>query len=537
MDRVVVYLDRDGPSTGLRTIADGQFVGYDFMLLVVGKGGSINSTGVYVYNQSSEIPWELSAPLDAATDSIRMELGVPAQVLNLTDDFVAHVFMIDWSKNYDRSDVALTNSTSRSRTRSPQGDDIVLNEIRPDKKRSEWIEVANPTDGDIDISGWELVMDGTTIYTFPAGTVVGAFGGGNEYLVVDFSGDLIPDGGTNVRLVNGTNDIDETDYPSIKTQESWSRFRETETGRPIDNDDPDDWYVSASPTKGGPNDQTKPSMVVKKVSDTTSAAPGDQVTYTIFYNNTGSTKARNVWINDTLPDGVTYISSSKAYTSRSGNTYRWLINVVPRKSENSMTITVQVNDTADDISVLTNYVTMDRTNENGVWQAGSESNVSFTVSRPVISVVKTVDKSEALPGDTLVYTIYYNNTGSANAAHVWVNDTLPDNVTFQSSSDPYESQNGNTYVWHFTDVAPGSHSFTITVTVDVDVPPGITLVNYAFLNYTTQNSYGLEESWGSASTYIPEFQDMILPLAMILVVFVLVRRRKVADGVPRTNDR
>ncbi|MCK4949845.1 MAG: DUF11 domain-containing protein, partial [Thermoplasmata archaeon] len=537
MDRVVVYLDRDGPSTGLRTIADGQFVGYDFMLLVVGKGGSINSTGVYVYNQSSEIPWELSSPLDAATDSIRMELGVPVQVLNLTDDFVAHVFMIDWSKNYDRSDVALTNSTSRSRTRSPQGDDVVLNEIRPDKKRSEWIEVANPTDSEIDISGWEVMVDGVTAYTFPQGTTIGAFGSGNEYLTVDLSGDKLPDGGANIKLVNGTTDIDETDYPSIKVSESWSRYRESETDKPLDTDSVNDWYISKSPTKGEMNDQTKPSMAVKKTADKTSAAPGEQVVYTIHYNNTGSGRAKSVWLNDTLPDGVTYISSSKAYLSRSGNTYRWYFNNVPSKSENSFTITVQVNDTAVDQAVLENFITLNYTNNNDVWQPGSDSTVSFTVSRPIIAIVKTVDKSIAQPGDWLNYTIYYNNTGSANAAHVWVNDTLPDNVTFQSSSDPYESQNGNTYVWHFTDVAPGSHTFTITVTVDLDVPPGITLVNYAFLNYTTQNSYGLEESWGSASTYIPEFQDMILPLAMILVVFVFVRRRKVADGVPRTNDR
>jgi uncharacterized repeat protein (TIGR01451 family) len=518
MDRVVLYLDRDGPSTGLRTIADGQSVGYDFMLLVTGRGGRINSTGLYVYNQSSTIPWELDSQLNVATDSTRMELDVPAQVLNLTDDFFAQVYMIDWSKSYDRSDSALTNATSRSRTRSPAGDDVVLNEIRADKKNNEWIELVNPTDSDIDISGWELVVDGTTIYTFPSGTTIGAFGSGNEYLVVDFSGDLIPDDGGNVKLVNGTTDIDETDYSGHKSQESWSRYRETETGRPVDTDDPDDWYVSSSPTRGGPNDQTKPSMVVSKVSDKTSAAPGEEVTYTVYYNNTGSTKAKNVWLNDTLPDGVTYISSSRPYTSQNGNTYRF-------------------NDTVSDGVVMTNFVTLDYANEDEVWQPGSESNVSFTTARPIISVVKTVDKSEAQAGDTLNYTIYYNNTGSASAAHVWVNDTLPDNVTFQSSSEAYESQNGNTYVWHFTDVAPGSHSFTITVTVDADVPPGITLINYAFLNYTTQNSYGLEESSDSASTYIPEFQDVMLPLVIVFAVFALIRRRKVADGVPRTNDR
>jgi len=466
-----------------------------------------------------------------------MELGVPAQVLNLTDDFVAHVFMIDWSKSYDRSDVALTNSTTRSRTRSPEFDYVMLNEIRANKNNGEWIELANAADQEIDISGWELVVDGSTIYTFPTGTVIGAFGSGNEYLVVDFTGDQLPNDGANVKLVNGTADVDETDYPSLTTPQSWARYVESETDKPIDNDSPDDWYVSTQLTKGEQNEKTKPSMVVEKTADKTSAAPGEKVTYTVYFNNTGSVSAKNVWINDTIPDGVTFDESSTPHTSKSGNTYRWRYANIPRKFEKSLTISVLVNDTVSDQTILTNFVTLNYTNPDGVWQPGSDSNVSFTVSRPVITVVKTVDKSEAQPGDWLNYTIYYNNSGSANAAHVWVNDTLPDNVTFQSSSDPYESQTGNTYVWHFTDIAPGSHTLTITVTVDLDVPPGITLVNYAFLNYTTQNSYGLEGSSDSASTYIPEFQDMVMPLATMLAVFGLIRRRKVADGVPRTNDR
>jgi uncharacterized repeat protein (TIGR01451 family) len=536
LDRVVIYLDRDGPSTGYNTIVDGQSVGYDFMFLVTGKGGAIDSTGLFTYNESSTIPWEFDTDLNAAIDSFRMELAATAGILNLTEDFIAHIYMIDWSKSYDRSDIGLTNVTTKSRTRSPQGDNVVLNEIRPDKKNNEWIELANPTNNTIDISGWELVVDGTSIYTFPPGTTIGAYGSGNEYLTVDFTGNQLPNGGANVRLVNGSTDIDETTYPGIKASESWSRYREAETGKPLDTDSPDDWYVSGSPTKGEENDQTKPSMVVKKVADKTSAAPGEEVTYTLYYNNTGSSKARRVWLNDTLPDGVTFVDSSKAPDSVNGNTYRWYFGTVPRKSENSITITVRVNDTVGDGANLTNSVTLNYTNENGVWQTGSDSQVSLTVSRPVISIVKTVDKPIALPGEQLIYTIYYNNTGSANAAHVWVNDTLPNNVTFVSSSELYESQTGNTYVWHFTDVAPGAHSFTITVTVDLGTQSG-NLVNWAFLNYTTQNEYGLEESSDSALTYIPEFQDMILPIIVVIAVFALVRRRRVADGVPRTNDR
>jgi len=147
---------------------------------------------------------------------------------------------------------------------------------------------------------------------------------------------------------------------------------------------------------------------------------------------------------------------------------------------------------------------------------------NLTVQRPVITVAKIGDKTTALPGDTIVYTIFYNNTGSANAQHVWINDTLPSDVTFLSSSVPPTSSSGQTYRWHFTNVAPGPHSFTITVRVNLNATSS-SLVNWVFLNYTTQNGFRLEPSQSSWTTSIPEFRDLGL-VALVPVIFLAVRR-------------
>jgi uncharacterized repeat protein (TIGR01451 family) len=101
-----------------------------------------------------------------------------------------------------------------------------------------------------------------------------------------------------------------------------------------------------------------------------------------------------------------------------------------------------------------------------------------------ITVVKTVEEGVVAPGDTLHYRIYYNNTGDFNANDVWMNDTIPEHTTFLGCDPPYDSVDGRTYRWHFTDIAPGNHSIYLNVTVNTDVPDGTILKNVVVLNYT-----------------------------------------------------
>ena len=191
---------------------------------------------------------------------------------------------------------------------------------------------------------------------------------------------------------------------------------------------------------------------------------------------------------------------------------------------NSFTITIRVNNTAPDGRVLRNTVGLNYTDQLNRKQTASVATANTTVVRPMITIAKIVDKANAMPGDTLVYTIYYNNTGSQVANHVWINDTLSLGVTFQSASPAPDSQSGQVLRWHFTAVAVGAHSLTITVTVDATPPP--VLVNWAFLNYTAQNDYVLPGSSASAITNIPEFQDLVVPIAVPILLYALRRRKK-----------
>jgi uncharacterized repeat protein (TIGR01451 family) len=77
-----------------------------------------------------------------------------------------------------------------------------------------------------------------------------------------------------------------------------------------------------------------------------------------------------------------------------------------------------------------------------------------------LKVTKTVDKSSAKPGDTLIYTLTYKNLGPDVATSASLIDTLPSLVTYQSSTingvEANPTQNGQTLIFNLGDVAINS---------------------------------------------------------------------------------
>lgn len=531
LDKLTVYVDRDGnTSTGLRTYDQGQGFGMDYAMVVSGRNGRIVNASLFQHILGPDIPWQWISSVEAANDRTSLEAAVMGSILNLTSAYRLLFYATDWKFDYDSVQPLVSSKQLTHGLRSVAGDNVILNEISP-APNPEWIEIANPTSLPVNLQDWKIQISKAngfvTIFTFGS-VVLGPWMSGGEYLAVDLPKNTLPNGITTVVLRDAAgNVVDQLTYPAgIGKPESYSRFKDAYTGLPVDTDSDADWYVSTnplSPTRGGPNEQHQPTITVSKTTSSVSAAPGDLVVYTIYFNNTNSGMARNVWITDVLPSYLTYVSSSVSPTSIDGQTLTWSFTNVGPFSTNSVTVTAQVTSSAPDLSMQINNVDLQYTDQLGRPQPSSSSSASTLINRPVIVVSKIADKSSALPGEAITYTIYFNNTGSSSAANVWINDTLPDYVTYQSSSDPYESFSGTTYSWHFTNVAPGSHSLTVTVLVDSYAPSG-SLVNWALLDYTAQNNYKLIGSSSSVVVAIPEFSDILIPLSIPIILFCLRRR-------------
>ena len=530
VDVIYAYIDADNSSaTGLRADIGVQAYGFDYAIAAIGRNGVVNSSGLYGFASSQSDPWNFLRPVDVGLDAHRMEFAVNASVLNLTTGYRVVFYASDWRLEYDLAlpDAAVTRFPISIQAAT----NAVINEVSP-RPNPEWIEIANPLATSISLNNWVLqVRNGgwQTVFTFTT-QVLGPFGSGSEYLRVDLAANALPNGGTQVRLRQGTTTIDRTTYPgSVNTGQTWARFKDPATGVPMDtNNDAVDFYTSILPSPGQGNDRHRPTIVVAKTANRAVAAPGDLITYTLYYNNTNTGNARTLWINDTLPLGTAFSSSSVPFNSASGQTYGWIfLNVVP--GAHSFTLTAQVTAAATDGQVLGNTATLAYVDTLRRPLPGSTAWANTTVRRPTIIVVKTATPSSAKPGDLVTFTIYYNNTGSALAGTVTIKDSLPSGMTYQSASPLPTWNNGRTFYWNFTNVAPGPHSLTMTAQVNAAFA-GSQLVNWAFLNYTTVGGFALNGGSSSVIVAIPELSDMIyvalVPLVIVGLKWRAQRREK-----------
>ena len=519
VDVMYAYIDADNSSaTGLRVDVAGRAYGFDDAIAAVGRNGDVNSTGLYGFVAGQSNPWNLLRPIDIALDAHRMEFGVNASAINLTAGYRVVFYASDWRLEYD---LALPDAAvARFPVSIQAATNVVINEVSP-QPNPEWIEVANPLSGFVSLNGWTLALvrgnKDTVIFTFTT-QVLGAFGSGSEYLRVALFGSSLPNGASTVRLRQGATIIDETTYSqNVNAGTTWARFKDPATGVPTDtNNDAVDFYVSILPSPGQANDRHGPTIVVAKTASRAIAGPGDAITYTLYYNNTNTGNARTVWINDTLPSGVLFSSSSVAPSSFSGQTYHWIFgNVGP--GAHSFSVTAQVTSATTDGQVLRNTATLAYVDTLRRPMPGSTGWANTTVRRPMITVVKTATPSSAKPGDSVTFTIYYNNTGTVAAGTVTIKDSLPSGMTFQSATPPPTWNDGRTFFWNMSNVAPGSHSLTMTALVDATFS-GSQLVNWAFLNYTTPGGFALNGGQSSAIVAIPELSDMIYVALVPLVI-------------------
>lgn len=231
-----------------------------------------------------------------------------------------------------------------------------------------------------------------------------------------------------------------------------------------------------------------PIITITKSADVSEADPGDEITYTILYSNSGSTDAYNVVIKDTIPAETTFVSSTPSYNSVSGDTYTYNIGTVASLGTGSVIIVVKVDAGTADGTTITNYATLTYEDANGNAYGPVNDDATVSVTAPVMTITKTADKTNANPGDTITYTISYENTGSGEATDVTITDTIPAGTTYVSSSPTYDSVSGSTYTWVISSVASlGSGSITLVVKVNAGTADKTVLSNSVTLNYDDAN--------------------------------------------------
>ncbi len=120
---------------------------------------------------------------------------------------------------------------------------------------------------------------------------------------------------------------------------------------------------------------------------------------------------------------------------------------------------------------------------------------------PVFSLVDVTSLGGAQAGASYAYYLHYNNTGTGIARNLWINETLPVEVTYTGSSFPYTSSTANHYTWSLTNVTVGPHELEI----DVAVPGSSTVPAWIRDNATLEFTDGSGHAQAMLSASAPVF--------------------------------
>lgn len=201
--------------------------------------------------------------------------------------------------------------------------------------------------------------------------------------------------------------------------------------------------------------------------------PGGIVTYTLTTKNNGPSVAKNAKVTDTLPTGLTFVSSTDGCTAQGQTVTCGPVAVLAAGDTKTWTFKARVDSgyTGDGKDLKNNAAISSDTKDpaSGNNTASAELPGGGTVGKPSadLSTEKTaVGSAMVSPGEEIEYTITTKNAGPSDATKVVATDDLPAPLTFVSSSDACTAQGQK--VTCVADVVKngGSKSWTFKVKLD-----------------------------------------------------------------------
>lgn len=203
-----------------------------------------------------------------------------------------------------------------------------------------------------------------------------------------------------------------------------------------------------------------------------SATPGQTVTYTVVLSNTGSGPA-NARVTNTLPVSVTYVSGSAtngATFDSASRSIRWS-GVVSSSTAVSITYRAVIMSPLDNGLLITNTATVNDGNGSVIETPPVTTTVS---SAPDLGTSRlVVSRPIASPGGTIKYSVVVSNTGTMNTS-ARVTDTLPLSLTYVANTlqstmgtSVYDPNSGSV-LW----AGPALVGVPVTISYQAQTPAG-----------------------------------------------------------------
>lgn len=191
-------------------------------------------------------------------------------------------------------------------------------------------------------------------------------------------------------------------------------------------------------------------LSLTKTVDNSTPNVGHDVTFKITLNNAGPDAATNAQVQDLLPAGLNFVSSTQSQGSYLSSSGLWTVGSVNASGSATLTITA----TVASAGTITNTAEVaagdvfdpDSTPNNH--NAAEDDQASRTISslQADLSLLKSVENSAPNVGGNVIFTIAVTNAGPSAATNVQVKDLLPAGLTYVSD-DGGGAYTSGTGIW------------------------------------------------------------------------------------------
>jgi uncharacterized repeat protein (TIGR01451 family) len=295
---------------------------------------------------------------------------------------------------------------------------------------------------------------------------------------------------------------------------------------------------------GGEDDQASVTVTPQSIDLTLSkivnnAAPqvGDNVMFTITVMNTGAIGATSVAVSDSLPAGLTFVSSTATQGSYSSGTGIWTVGSVAAAGS----VTLQIVATVANLGSKTNTAQVsaadqtdaDSTPGNSAPGEDDQASVVVMPQASDLSLTKIVNNATPSVGQNVTFTLTLTNGGPTAATGVMVRDQLPAGLTFVSATASQGSYSNATGFWNIGTVAAAASPTLQIVATVATVGNKINTAQVSASDQldpdSTPNNSSPNEDDQASVTVIPQAADLSLtktvdddtPMIGQLVLFTL----------------
>lgn len=205
-----------------------------------------------------------------------------------------------------------------------------------------------------------------------------------------------------------------------------------------------------------------PVIAIVKSVDKDPVDPGALLNYTIVYQNIAGSVAHDVVITESYNKSVTFLRSDPSPDS--GTIDRWSLGDLAAGELGKISIQTRVNPLVKPGLIITNLAEISCKEK-----CSNISIVNTTVAGERLNITKSAYPNPISPGETLTYTISYQNVGAALETNVTIFDWLDRRVDLVdvTSNPPLNGSNyGDYYWWSVGDLYPDEEG-TITMRVKV----------------------------------------------------------------------